>query len=156
MAKPLNILYISHYFPPEVNAPAARVSEMSSRWVRKGARVTVLTGFPNHPTGIIPEKYRGLKRRVEAYDGVKVVRTWMYAAANKGFVKRILNYLSFMFSAIVLGSGKVGNGWVDDEFSVNSSDTDLGNGAVEWNIADCQRRRSGKTGKCIRQHVLIG
>lgn len=108
MAKPLNILYISHYFPPEVNAPAARVSEMSSRWVRKGARVTVLTGFPNHPTGIIPEKYRGLKRRVEAYDGVKVVRTWMYAAANKGFVKRILNYLSFMFSAIVLGSGKVG------------------------------------------------
>ncbi len=108
MAKPLNILYISHYFPPEVNAPAARVSEMSSRWIRKGARVTVLTGFPNHPTGIIPEKYRRMRRTVEAYDGVKVVRTWMYAAANKGFFRRILNYLSFMISAIVLGTTRVG------------------------------------------------
>lgn len=108
MAKPMNILYLSHYFPPEVNAPAVRVSEMGSRWARRGARVVILTGFPNHPTGVIPEVYRGQKRAVEAFDGMKVVRTWMFAAANKGFAKRIANYLSFMFSSILLGTSKVG------------------------------------------------
>jgi colanic acid biosynthesis glycosyl transferase WcaI len=108
MAKPMNLLYISHYFPPEVNAPAARVSEMGSRWTRKGARVTVLTGFPNHPNGIIPKEYRGKFRQVEAFDGIKVVRTWMYAAPNKGFLKRITNYLSFMASSVLLGARKVG------------------------------------------------
>jgi colanic acid biosynthesis glycosyl transferase WcaI len=108
MAKPMNLLYISHYFPPEVNAPAARVSEMGSRWTRKGARVTVLTGFPNHPNGVIPKEYRGKIRQVEAYNGIKVIRTWMYAAPNKGFLKRITNYLSFMVSSVLLGAGKVG------------------------------------------------
>ena len=108
MARPLKVLYISHYFPPEVNAPALRVSEMANRWAENGADVTVLTGFPNHPTGIIPDEYKGMKRHVTKFKKLKVIRTWLYAAPNKGFLKRILNYLSFMFSSVVLGTSKVG------------------------------------------------
>lgn len=108
MAKRLNILYMSHYFPPEVNAPALRVSEMASRWVENGSDVTVLTGFPNHPSGIIPDEYKGMKRLVTKFKKLKLVRTYQYAAPNKGFVKRIMNYLSFMFSSVLLGSSKVG------------------------------------------------
>ena len=108
MAKPLKVLYISHYFPPEVNAPALRVSEMANRWAEKGADVTVLTGFPNHPTGIIPDEYKGMKRLVTKFKRLKLVRTYLYAAPNKGFVKRIMNYLSFMFSSVLLGTSKVG------------------------------------------------
>ncbi len=108
MAKRLNILYLSHYFPPEVNAPAIRVSEMASRWADHGHDVTVLTGFPNHPAGIIPDEFKGMKRLVTKFNKLKLVRTYQYAAPNKGFVKRIMNYLSFMFSSVLLGSSQVG------------------------------------------------
>ena len=57
--KKLRILYISHYFPPEVNAPAVRVSQFSRIWKEMGHTVTVATGFPNHPHGVIPPEYRG-------------------------------------------------------------------------------------------------
>ena len=108
MDEPLRILYISHYFPPEVNAPAVRVSEMASRWADNGADVTVLTCFPNHPTGIIPKEYRGLWRYRETRGKIKVIRTYVHAAPNKGFFKRILNYLSFMTSSIILGVPMIG------------------------------------------------
>ncbi len=104
MDRKMKILYISHYYPPEVNAPALRVSELSRHWANRGHDVTVLTGFPNHPSGIIPEEYKGLIRSKEQHRNVKVVRTYVYAAPNKGFVKRIMNYLSFMFSSILLGT----------------------------------------------------
>jgi colanic acid biosynthesis glycosyl transferase WcaI len=109
MDKRLRILYISHYFPPEVNAPAVRVSEMAERWARQGADVTVLTCFPNHPGGIIPEKYRGYKRLIEVRNNVRIVRTYVYAAPNDGIIKRTLNFLSFMLSSITLGFRPVGN-----------------------------------------------
>lgn len=97
----LRILYISHYFPPEVNAPAVRVSQFSRIWKELGHKVTVATGFPNHPNGIIPPEYHGKIFAAENHDGVRVLRSYVYAAPNKGFAKRILNYLSFMFSAII-------------------------------------------------------
>jgi glycosyltransferase involved in cell wall biosynthesis len=98
---PLNILFISQYFPPEMGAPAARTYELAKHWVRSGHSVTVLTAFPHHPTGVIPKEYRKkifLRERVE---GIQVVRSFVYATANKGFLKRTLSYLSFMSSAIL-------------------------------------------------------
>ena len=50
----MHILYLSHYYPPEVNAPANRVSQFARAWVQEGHGATILTGFPNHPMGIIP------------------------------------------------------------------------------------------------------
>ena len=98
----MKILYISQYFPPEMGAPSARVYEFARHWVEMGHKVKVLTAFPNHPTGVIPEEYRGEIFRREFVDGIEVIRTWIYAAANKGFTKRVLNYLSFPISAILL------------------------------------------------------
>src|SRR5947209_20290884 len=60
----LKILYISQYYPPEMGAPAARVSELSRHWVQSGHKVTVLTGFPNHPDGVIRPEYRSRFRRM--------------------------------------------------------------------------------------------
>jgi glycosyltransferase involved in cell wall biosynthesis len=99
----MKILYVSQYFPPEMGAPAARVFELSREWVRLGHQVTVLTGFPNHPTGVIPPEYRGQWLKREIVDGIQVLRVPMYAAANKGFAKRVANYLSFGASASLVG-----------------------------------------------------
>jgi glycosyltransferase involved in cell wall biosynthesis len=103
----MNILYISQYFPPEACAPAARVDGFSREWVRAGAGVTVLTGFPNHPEGILHPEYRKLWRRGfvrEEREGVKVCRTWLYPSANQGLWGRGANYASFGVSAAVAGS----------------------------------------------------
>jgi len=102
------ILYISQYFPPEVNAPANRVYEMAKAWIGRGRKVKVLTGFPNHPNGVIPKPYRRKIYMCESISGIDVHRCWIYAAPNKGFVRRIASYLSFMFSAIIFGLGKIG------------------------------------------------
>ncbi len=102
----MRILYVSQYFPPEMGAPAARVYELSRHWAAAGHRVTVLTGFPNHPTGVVPPEYRSAWRRGmarETLDGVEVVRTWLYPAPNRSPRERMLNYASFFFSACLRG-----------------------------------------------------
>ncbi|MBS2026069.1 MAG: glycosyltransferase family 4 protein, partial [Deltaproteobacteria bacterium] len=102
----MRILYVSQYFPPEMGAPAARVSELSREWAALGHDVTVLTGFPNHPTGVIPPEYRGELIRRETrpeLNGVQVLRVPIHAAANKGLVRRALNYGSFALSSAALG-----------------------------------------------------
>src|SRR5262245_16802960 len=86
-----------------MGAPAARVHELARRWTELGHDVTVLTAFPNHPTGVIPPEYRGRLYARESRDGIKVVRTFIYAAANRGIVKRALSYASFLVSSIVVG-----------------------------------------------------
>lgn len=99
----MRILYLSQYFPPEMGAPAARVSELAARWVERGHEVCVLTGFPNHPTGIVPVEYRGRVLQRETWRGVEVLRTWIYAAPNKGVLARSLAYASFAGSSVALG-----------------------------------------------------
>jgi colanic acid biosynthesis glycosyl transferase WcaI len=99
----MRILFLSQYFPPEPGAPAARVSELARAWVREGHEVTVLTAMPHHPTGIVPAEYRGRALVRESHDGVDVVRTWIYPAANRGRMRRSLAYASFATSAVAWG-----------------------------------------------------
>ena len=99
----MRILYVSQYFPPEMGAPAARVYELAREWVRMGHSVQVLTGFPNHPTGVIPLGYRGELWRKEQVDGIEVCRVPIYAAPNRDLVRRSANYLSYALSASVVG-----------------------------------------------------
>jgi glycosyltransferase involved in cell wall biosynthesis len=103
----MRILYVSQYFPPEVGAPAARVHELSREWVRQGHDVTVLTAFPHHPTGVKRPQDRHVLTRREQIDGINVIRTYVYAAANRGTYKRMLSYASFMLSAMTIGRLRV-------------------------------------------------
>jgi len=97
----VHILFLSHYFPPEVNAPASRTFEHCRQWVRDGHRVTVVTCAPNHPRGQVYPGYRNRLFTREEKDGITIVRVWTYVTANEGFLKRTLNYLSYMAAAIV-------------------------------------------------------
>lgn len=99
----MNIVFVSQYFPPEVNAPASRTYHLAKEWVRRGHNVTVLTAFAHHPTGVKAREDRGVLTRRETKDGIDVVRAYVYAAANRGTVKRMAGYLSFMLSAAVIG-----------------------------------------------------
>lgn len=98
----MHILFLSHYFPPEVNAPASRTSEHCRQWVKDGHRVTVVTCAPNHPRGTVYPGYRNAIVAREEQDGITVIRVWTYVTANEGFLKRTLNYVSYMISAILV------------------------------------------------------
>ena len=91
-----------------MGAPSARIFELSRRWVKIGAEVTVITGFPHHPTGVIPSEYRGKIFMRESREGISIIRTFVYTTPNEGFFKRILSYMSFMFSSVIQGTYKSG------------------------------------------------
>jgi glycosyltransferase involved in cell wall biosynthesis len=98
----MHILFLTDNFPPEVNAPASRTVEHCREWVRAGHRVTVVTCAPNFPTGKIFPGYRNHLYQRETTDGIKVIRVWSYITANEGFLRRTLDYLSFMASASLI------------------------------------------------------
>jgi len=101
MGHGLHILFLTDNFPPETNAPATRSFEHARRWVRAGAKVTVVTTAPNFPAGRLFAGYRNRLFQREWIDGVEVIRVWTYITANEGFARRTLDYLSFMVTGFL-------------------------------------------------------
>lgn len=99
----MRILFLTDNFPPETNAPATRTFEHTRRWVRAGAKVTVVTTQPNFPAGKLFPGYRNRVFQFEWMDGVEVVRVWTYITANEGFARRTLDYMSFMVTGFLAG-----------------------------------------------------
>lgn len=104
----MNILFITDNFPPEVNAPASRTYEHCREWVKAGHKVTIITCNPNFPQGVLYSGYDNKLVTLETIDGIRVIRVWSFITANTGFVKRILDYMSFMLAS-TLASLKLGN-----------------------------------------------
>lgn len=99
----MRILFITHNFPPEVNAPASRTYEHCKEWVKRGAEVTVITAAPNFPQGKVYDGYKNKLWQEENIDGIRVIRVWTYIVANKGFVRRTLDFISFSVSSFLAG-----------------------------------------------------
>jgi len=99
----MKLLFLTDNFLPEVNAPATRTYEHCQKWVKNGVDVTVITCAPNFPQGKVFDGYKNKLFQKEIVDGIKVIRVWTYISANKGFVKRILDYVSFMISSFIVG-----------------------------------------------------
>ncbi|MDP4191172.1 MAG: glycosyltransferase family 4 protein [Bacteroidota bacterium] len=95
-----HIVFLTHYFPPEVNAPANRTFEHAKEWISE-IDVTIVTNFPNHPDGKIFPGYKNRLLQKEIIDGINVVRLWTFITPNEGIILRTLNYVIFMLAAIV-------------------------------------------------------
>lgn len=96
----LKILFFTHYFPPEVNAPANRTYEHALEWVKKGAEVIIVTNNPNHPDGKLFPGYKN-KFQKEIINGIEVRRVWTFITPNEGFILRTLNYLIYMTLSLI-------------------------------------------------------
>ena len=99
----MKLLFLTDNFPPEVNAPANRTYEHCKEWVKSGVEVTVITCAPNFPKGEVYPGYENKLYQNENIEGIKVIRVWSYITANEGFVKRILDYISFAIMAFFAG-----------------------------------------------------
>lgn len=83
-----------------------RVQGFAREWANRGHQVAVLTGFPNHPEGVLHAEFRARWRRGfarESSQGINIYRTWLYPAANQGSWKRSASYASFTASATLTG-----------------------------------------------------
>ncbi|MDM8568563.1 hypothetical protein QUF50_03430, partial [Thiotrichales bacterium HSG1] len=94
----MRFLILSQYFPPETGAPQTRLASMSRELLRLGHTVEVVTAMPNYPTGKIFSDYQNQFYQLDNWEGIKIHRVWMYATSGAG-IKRLLNYLSFTFTA---------------------------------------------------------
>ena len=95
----MRVLFLTDNFPPESNAPASRTFEHARQWVADGHEVTVITCAPNFPTGKLFDGYKNRWYHTEQMSGICVVRVKTYITANEGFIKRTLDYQSFMLMA---------------------------------------------------------
>jgi colanic acid biosynthesis glycosyl transferase WcaI len=96
----VRLLFVTHYFHPEVGAAPTRILELAQELSAHGHEVTVLTGFPNYPDGVIPALYRGRRFQIERLGDLRVVRTAVYPAPNRGVARRLANHTSFALSAL--------------------------------------------------------
>lgn len=96
----MRILIITQYFPPERGA-VRRLFEFAKIFRDHGHKVTVLTGMPNYPDGVLPERYRGKFFVREKLDGLNVCRSYVLPAANSKPKKRMIGFLSFLLSTLI-------------------------------------------------------
>ncbi len=88
-----HILVISQYFYPE----EFRINDICKEWVKRGHKVTVVTGIPNYPQGKFFKGYGWFKKRKEEYEGVQIIRLPIISR-GKGSIRLALNYFSFVVS----------------------------------------------------------
>jgi glycosyltransferase involved in cell wall biosynthesis len=99
----MKILFLTDNFYPEVNAPASRTYEHAKEWTASGAEVTIITCAPNFPQGKVYGGYKNSLYSMENLDGMRVIRVWSYITSNEGFIKRVLDYLSFALTSFIAG-----------------------------------------------------
>ena len=99
----MHLTLLTQYYPPEIGAPQARLSELANHFTNRGHSVTVVTAMPNYPTGRIHEGYGGLFRR-ETQLGAEVIRTFIYPTQTAKLLPRLANYFSFVVSSSIFAT----------------------------------------------------
>lgn len=96
----MRILFLTQWFQPE---PFFKGLPFAKALAARGHDVEVLTGFPNYPGGQVYPGYHICSYQREVMDGITVHRVPLYPSHDKSALHRILNYLSFSLSAVLLG-----------------------------------------------------
>lgn len=93
------ITIVSQWYPPE-QAPFGRMmQELAESLVSFGWDVTVITGFPNHPTGVVHDGYRKTWLQEEKVKGVRLCRVWLATSSKRTLIARVATFVSFTLLA---------------------------------------------------------
>lgn len=96
----MKILLLTQWFDPE---PTFKGLAFAKELQRQGYDVEVLTGFPNYPGGKIYDGYKLKLYQREQIDGISILRVALYPNHDSSALKRIFNYISFAFMAMLFG-----------------------------------------------------
>lgn len=102
-----SVLILTQYYPPETGAPQNRLSSLAAHLRTLGMEVAVLTAMPNYPAMQIKEDYNGKWYVQEKLEGITIHRSWIFARKSNSIALRLLNYFSFVFSAMITGLFRV-------------------------------------------------
>jgi glycosyltransferase involved in cell wall biosynthesis len=102
-ANTLRILIVSQYFPPEIGATQSRMQMFAEYLAARGHQVTVIAEFPNHPQGVMPDRYRGRVFEVDTSNPYRVIRVWVKTSRLKSQTTRLAFYSSFTVLATAVG-----------------------------------------------------
>lgn len=97
----VRVLFLTHYYPPELGAAPARIAALARGLADRGLDVSVHTGFPHYPSGRIAAPYRNRPLAVERRGPVRVLRSMVYPAPNRGFARRLGDHAAFAAGALV-------------------------------------------------------
>ncbi len=96
----MNVLITSQYYWPE----SFRINEVVESLRRVGCHITVLTGQPNYPQGEMFAGYSAAGFGAQQHEaGYSVFRVPLVPRGRGGALGLVANYLSFVFSASLLG-----------------------------------------------------
>jgi len=95
----MRILLLTQYYWPE----NFLINSLVPLLVARGVEVTVLTGKPNYPDGLIFEGYRARGRQKEQHDGTIILRLPIVPRGRRSRLRLALNYLSFIIAGILFG-----------------------------------------------------
>jgi glycosyltransferase involved in cell wall biosynthesis len=89
----MRVLILSHYYLPE---PIPKPSDLAEELTRRGHSVSVVTGFPNYPSGVLFPGYKLALMRRETIAGIPAMRAFEFPYHGTNAIGRMLNYLSTM------------------------------------------------------------
>jgi colanic acid biosynthesis glycosyl transferase WcaI len=122
LKKKLNrLLVVTQYFWPE----NFRINDLVSELAERGYEITVLTGYPNYPSGIFFSEFCARPEFFSNFKGIKVVRVPIFPR-GKSKLSLILNYFSFAISASLLGLWKLRSFKFDVIFTYQTSPVTVG------------------------------
>lgn len=101
---PQRVLLLTQYFPPEVGAPQARLSELALLLKAQGYEIEVLTALPSYPQGKLYQGYRLCFYMIDHHETLKVIRTPLFPTRSPRLIPRLANYLSFVASSLTGGA----------------------------------------------------
>jgi len=97
------VVLVSQYFPPEIGATQSRMQMFAEYLAERGHKVTVIAEFPNHPQGVIPDRYRGHVLEDDRSNPYRVLRVWVKTSPEKNQRSRLAFYGSFTALASAVG-----------------------------------------------------
>lgn len=103
----MKVLVLTQYFPPETGAPQNRLHSLANYLSDFGADVSVLTAMPNYPKSEVYDGYKGRWYAKERDGKITIYRSWIFVHKSKGIIVRLLNYFSFVFTALFVGIFKI-------------------------------------------------
>lgn len=95
----MKILLVTMYYHPE---PVAIPHDLAAALQQRGHEVTVVTGFPNYPSGEVYAGYRMRPWQWEKIDEVDVLRVPFFIDRSSSALRRIISFMSYTFMASVL------------------------------------------------------
>ena len=95
----MNIALVTQWFPPEQAPIGYMIKELAEALASEGHDVTIITGFPNHPAGVVFGGYQKKWVLQERIGNVNVTRAWLATSANRSRLRRIFTFLTFTFTS---------------------------------------------------------